>query len=153
MPPSAAPCSLAMTVAAASATAAATPTHAPVLRHLSTLDRFLPLGIFAATGLGLPLGRLRPPLGALLDVVRVAGALLSDLPGHRNALILIGPARCIAMALIWNSIATVVPGWRRAERTVVDVSMGEITTSVATFLVLSLCACRRFLPAAAPSTR
>ncbi|HEU5319869.1 MAG TPA: arsenical-resistance protein, partial [Methylomirabilota bacterium] len=46
---------------------------APVLRRLSTLDRFLPLWIFLAMGLGLVLGRRYPDLGAALDRVQVAG--------------------------------------------------------------------------------
>ncbi len=44
-----------------------------VLGRLSTLDRFLPLWIFAAMGLGLLLGRGFPGLGAALDRVQVAG--------------------------------------------------------------------------------
>ena len=46
---------------------------APVLKRLSTLDRYLPLWIFGAMGSGLLLGRLFPGLGALLDRVQVAG--------------------------------------------------------------------------------
>lgn len=198
---------------------------APVLRRLSTLDRFLPLWILAAMALGLLLGRVWPGLGAALDRVQLAdvsvpiavgllwmmypvlakvryetiGAhlgdtkllgtsllfnwvlgplvmfalawlFLPDLPEYRNGLILIGLARCIAMVLIWNSLAcgsnelaavlvalnsvfqiltysflgwiflTVVPGWMGAESTVVDVSMGEIATSVAIFLGVPLVA-------------
>jgi len=45
----------------------------PITRRLSTLDRFLPLWIFAAMGAGLLLGRVFPGLGALLDRVQVAG--------------------------------------------------------------------------------
>ncbi len=47
--------------------------EAPVLRRLSTLDRFLPLWIFAAMALGLLLGRVYPDLGAALDRVQMAG--------------------------------------------------------------------------------
>jgi ACR3 family arsenite transporter len=49
------------------------PIPANVLRRLSTLDRLLPLWIFAAMALGLVLGRLFPGLGAALDRVQVAG--------------------------------------------------------------------------------
>jgi len=45
----------------------------PVLKRLSTFDRFLPLWIFGAMGLGLLLGRIYPDLGAVLDRVQVAG--------------------------------------------------------------------------------
>ena len=131
-----------------------------VARRLSTLDRFLPLWIFAAMGLGLALGRIFPTLGAALDGVKVAGVsvpiglgllwmmypvlakvryetigqhvanrkllgtslffnwvlgpivmfalawlFLPDLPHYRTGLVLIGLARCIAMVLIWNSLA------------------------------------------------
>ena len=44
-----------------------------IVRRLSTLDRFLPVWIFAAMGLGLALGRVFPTLGAALDRVKVAG--------------------------------------------------------------------------------
>ncbi|MGH7619001.1 MAG: arsenic resistance protein, partial [Gemmatimonadaceae bacterium] len=44
-----------------------------VVRQLSTLDRFLPLWIFAAMGVGVVLGRVFPGLGAMLNRVQVAG--------------------------------------------------------------------------------
>lgn len=44
-----------------------------LLKRLSTLDRFLPLWIFAAMGLGLLLGRVFPDLGTALDRVQLAG--------------------------------------------------------------------------------
>jgi ACR3 family arsenite transporter len=47
--------------------------EAPVLRRLSSLDRWLPLWILAAMGLGLLLGRVYPELGALLDRFQMAG--------------------------------------------------------------------------------
>jgi ACR3 family arsenite transporter len=46
---------------------------APLLKRLSTIDRFLPLWIFAAMALGLLLGRVYPGLGAALDRVQLAG--------------------------------------------------------------------------------
>jgi ACR3 family arsenite transporter len=197
----------------------------PVVRRLSTLDRFLPFWIFAAMGLGLLLGHLFPNLGAALDRVKIAGVsvpigvgllwmmypvlakvryetighhaantkllatslffnwilgpivmfalawlLLPDLPAYRNGLVLIGLARCIAMVLIWNSLAcgsselaavlvalnsvfqiltysvlgwlflSVVPGWFGGETAVVHVSMWEIAKSVLIFLGIPLLA-------------
>src|SRR5512146_533327 len=205
----------------------AAPPQAPpsVVRRLSTLDRFLPLWIFAAMALGLVLGRVFPELGAILDRVKVAGVsvpigigllwmmypvlakvryetigrhvangrllgtslvlnwvigpvvmfalawlLLPDLPHYRNGLIMIGLARCIAMVLIWNSLAcgsgelaavlvalnsifqiltysllgwlflSVVPGWFGGETAVVHVSMWAIAKSVLIFLGVPLLA-------------
>lgn len=198
---------------------------APLLRRLSTLDRYLPVWILAAMAVGLALGRLWPDLGTALDAVQVAGVsvpiavgllwmmypvlakvryesigthfgdpkllgtslvlnwvigpllmfalawlLLPDLPEYRNGLILIGLARCIAMVLIWNTLAcgsnelaavlvalnsvfqiltysvlgwfflTVAPVWLGAEGTVIDVSMLEIAKSVLIFLGVPLVA-------------
>ncbi len=48
----------------------------PVLRRLSTLDRFLPVWIVAAMALGLVLGRGVPGLAGALDAVRVGGISL-----------------------------------------------------------------------------
>jgi len=196
-----------------------------IIRGLSTLDRFLPLWIFAAMAAGLLLGRAFPGLGAMLDRVQVAGvsvpigigllwmmypvlakvryefigqhvangkllgtsllfnwllgpivmfalawAFLPDLPHYRNGLVLIGLARCIAMVLIWNSLAcgsnelaavlvafnsvfqiltysifgwlflSVVPGWFGADAAVVNVSMWAIAKSVLIFLGVPLLA-------------
>lgn len=198
---------------------------ASIVRRLSTLDRFLPLWIFAAMALGIVLGRILPGLGAVLDRVKVAGvsvpigvgllwmmypvlakvryetigqhiantkllgtslffnwvlgplvmlalawAFLPDLPAYRNGLVLIGLARCIAMVLIWNSLAcgsgelaavlvalnsvfqiltysvmgwlflTVVPGWFGGATAVVHVSMWTIARSVLIFLGIPLLA-------------
>ncbi len=198
---------------------------APVLRHLSTLDRFLPLWILSAMAAGVLLGRTAPGLGASLDRVQVAGVsvpiaigllwmmypvlakvryetigshvrdtrllgtsllfnwvlgplvmlalawiFLPDMPEYRTGLILIGLARCIAMVLIWNSLASgsgelaavlvalnslfqiltysflawlflgVVPTWFGAETAVVNVSMWEIAKSVLIFLGIPLAA-------------
>ncbi len=197
----------------------------PVLARLSTLDRFLPVWIFAAMAAGLLLDRVYPGIGAALDRVQVAGVsvpialgllwmmypvlakvryesigahlrdtkllgtslvlnwvlgplvmlglawlFLPDLPEYRNGLVLIGLARCIAMVLIWNSLAcgsgelaavlvalnsvfqiltysvlgwlflTVVPQWFGADVTTLHVSMGAIARSVAIFLGLPLVA-------------
>jgi ACR3 family arsenite transporter len=215
--PPAAPSAVSLTLPAAAG--------APVLARLSTLDRFLPLWIFAAMALGLLLGRVYPGLGTVLDRVQVAGVsvpiavgllwmmypvlakvryetigrhtrdtkllgtslvlnwvlgplvmlglawlFLPDLPAYRNGLVLIGLARCIAMVLIWNSLAcgsgelaavlvalnsvfqiltysvlgylflTVIPGWFGAESAVLHVTMGDIARSVLIFLGVPLVA-------------
>lgn len=44
----------------------------PLLNKLSTLDRFLPVWIIAAMGLGLALGRIFPSLQTVLDSVKIA---------------------------------------------------------------------------------
>ena len=47
--------------------------QANVVGKLSLLDRFLPLWIFAAMGLGILLGRVFPGLGAVLESFKVTG--------------------------------------------------------------------------------
>jgi ACR3 family arsenite transporter len=201
------------------------PGDASLLRKLSTLDRLLPLWIFAAMAIGLALGRLVPGIGPALDRVQVAGVsvpiaigllwmmypvlakvryetigrhigdtrllgtslvlnwivgplvmlglawiFLPDMPHYRNGLVLIGLARCIAMVLIWNSLAcgsgelaavlvalnsvfqiltysvlgwlflTVVPAWFGADTTALNVSMAQIARSVGIFLGVPLVA-------------
>ena len=197
----------------------------PVARRLSTLDRYLPLWILGAMGLGLALGRAFPGLGAALDRVKVAGvsvpiaigllwmmypvlakvrydtigqhvvngkllgtslffnwvlgpivmfvlawAFLPDLPHYRTGLVLIGLARCIAMVLIWNSLACgsselaavlvalnsvfqiltysflgwlflgVVPAWFGGSAAALNVSVWAIAKSVSIFLGIPLVA-------------
>lgn len=100
----------------------------------------------------------------------LAWFLLGDLPEYRNGLILIGLARCIAMVLIWNSLAggsrelaavlvalnsvfqiatysvlgflflSVIPRWLGADATAVHVSMWLIARSVLLFLGVPLLA-------------
>jgi ACR3 family arsenite transporter len=208
-----------------SAPATALAADRPILARLSTLDRFLPLWIFASMATGVLLGRVYPGLGATLDRVQVAGVsvpiavgllwmmypvlakvryesigrhardtkllgtslvlnwvvgplvmlglawlFLPDLPHYRNGLVLIGLARCIAMVLIWNSLAcgsgelaavlvalnsvfqiltysvlgwlflSVVPGWFGGQTAVVHVSMWAIAKSVLIFLGIPLLA-------------
>jgi ACR3 family arsenite transporter len=98
----------------------------------------------------------------------LAWLMLPDLPEYRNGLVIVGLARCIAMVLIWNSLASgsgevaavlvalnsvfqvltysvlgyfflaVVPGWLGASATVLQISMGAIAKSVALFLGVPL---------------
>jgi ACR3 family arsenite transporter len=108
-------------------------------------------------------------LGPLV-MLGLAWLFLPDLPAYRNGLVLIGLARCIAMVLIWNSLAcgsgelaavlvalnsvfqvltysvlgyfflTVIPGWFGADTAVLHVTMGEIARSVVIFLGVPLVA-------------
>lgn len=47
-----------------------------IAAQLSVLDRFLPLWIFVAMGLGVGLGRFYPAIGPMLDTVKVGGVSL-----------------------------------------------------------------------------
>ena len=197
----------------------------PVLRRLSTLDRFLPVWIGVAMAAGLLLGRLVDGLDDALAAVEVgsvslpialgllvmmypvlakvrydelghvtrdtrmlvtsivlnwvlgpalmfalAWLLLPDLPDYRTGLIIVGLARCIAMVLIWNDLASgdgeaaailvalnavfqilafallgyfylqVLPGWLGLDQAALDVSVWSIATSVLVFLGIPLLA-------------
>ena len=52
------------------------PEDAPVLRRLSTLDRFLPVWILAAMAIGLGLGRAIDGLDDALDAVKIGSVSL-----------------------------------------------------------------------------
>lgn len=108
-------------------------------------------------------------VGPLLMLV-LAWIFLPDLPEYRNGLVMIGLARCIAMVLIWNSLAcgsnelaavlvainsvfqilsyallgwfflTVVPGWLGQDTTQLAVSITDIGLSVLLFLGVPLVA-------------
>jgi ACR3 family arsenite transporter len=156
----------------------------------ATLERFKLAGVSVPIGLGLlwmmypVLARVRYEsigehvgnralLGTSLFLNWVLGpmvmfalawSLLPDLPEYRNGLIIVGLARCIAMVLIWNTLASgsgelaallvalnsifqictysvlgyfylaVVPRWLGAGGTSLDVSMVDIAKSVLIFL-------------------
>jgi ACR3 family arsenite transporter len=100
----------------------------------------------------------------------LAWVFLSDLPELRTVLIIVGLARCIAMVLIWNDLAsgsrelaavlvainslfqivmysvlgwfylTVLPGWLGLDTQSLDVSIWEIAKSVLIFLGIPLAA-------------
>ena len=52
------------------------PSPPKVAARLSLIDRFLPVWIFVAMGLGIALGRVYPAIGPLLDTVKVGGVSL-----------------------------------------------------------------------------
>jgi ACR3 family arsenite transporter len=132
--------------------------------------RFDSLGRFQARGqvFGLSLV-LNWVVGPLL-MFGLAWAFLPDQPHYRNGLILIGLARCIAMVLIWNTLAcgdgdvaavlvainsifqilmysvlgwlflTEIPSWFGSESTTLDISMWMIAKNVLFFLGIPLLA-------------
>ncbi len=159
------------------------------------LDRVQLVGVSVPIGIGLlwmmypVLARVRygalrervnlPLLGTSLTLNWVIGPLLMfalawlllpDLPAYRNGLIIVGLARCIAMVLIWNTLAcgsgelaavlvalnslfqvltystlgylflAVIPRWLGDAGTALDVSMLAIAKSVGIFLGLPLLA-------------
>ncbi|MBC7545487.1 MAG: ACR3 family arsenite efflux transporter [Candidatus Sericytochromatia bacterium] len=108
-------------------------------------------------------------LGPIL-MFALAWLFLPDMPAYRTGLIMIGLARCIAMVLLWNTLAegeseaaavmvalnsvfqivmyaglgyfflTVVPGWFGAGATALHISMWDIAKSVLIFLGIPLAA-------------
>jgi ACR3 family arsenite transporter len=132
--------------------------------------RYETLGRFTAQGRLFGVSMLLNWVIGPLLMFGLAWVFLPDEPHYRNGLILIGLARCIAMVLIWNQLAcgdgevaavlvainsvfqivmysvlgwlflTEIPGWFGAETTTLDVSMGEIATSVLIFLGIPLAA-------------
>ncbi len=98
----------------------------------------------------------------------LAWLLLPDLPAYRTGLIIVGLARCIAMVIIWNDLASgdreaaavlvalnsafqvvafavlgwfylsVLPGWLGLQQAGLDVSPWQIATSVVVFLGIPL---------------
>lgn len=132
--------------------------------------RFETLGRFQASGRLFGLSVLLNWIVGPLLMFGLAWAFLPDEPHYRNGVILIGLARCIAMVLIWNSLAcgdgevaavlvainslfqifmysvlgwlflTEIPAWFGAESTALDVSIGEIAKNVLIFLGIPLVA-------------
>ena len=132
----------------------------PVASRLSVLDRYLTVWIFAAMALGIALGWFVPDVESLVDSFSVGTTNIPIAIG----LILIGLARCIAMVIVWNDIArgsteyaaglvafnsifqvlfysvyawlfvTVLPPLFGLHGSVVDISIGQIASSVFIYL-------------------
>jgi len=153
----------------------------PAPKKLSFLDRFLTLWIFLAMLLGVGSGYLYPRVVQFWNLFQydttnvpiaigpilmffLAISFLSGYPEYMVGLIMIGLARCIAMVIVWNDLAsgdteycaglvafnsifqvlffsvyayifiTILPGWFGLKGTVVDISIGQIAKSVFIYL-------------------
>ncbi|HEV2067241.1 MAG TPA: ACR3 family arsenite efflux transporter [Thermomicrobiales bacterium] len=132
--------------------------------------RYETLGRFSTQGRLIGVSMLLNWVIGPLLMFGLAWAFLPDEPAYRTGLILIGLARCIAMVLIWNTLAcgdgevaavlvainsvfqivmysvlgwlflTEIPGWFGAQSTAVDISMGELAVNVLIFLGIPLLA-------------
>jgi len=130
--------------------------------------RYETLGRFTSQGKLLGVSMLLNWVIGPLLMFGLAWGFLPDEPAYRTGLILIGLARCIAMVLIWNTLAcgdgevaavlvainsvfqivmysvlgwlflTEIPRWFGAQSTHVDISMGEIGVNVLIFLGIPL---------------
>ena len=132
--------------------------------------RFETLGRFKSQGRLLGVSMLLNWVVGPLLMFGLAWAFLPDEPAYRTGLIQIGLARCIAMVLIWNTLAcgdgevaavlvainsvfqivmysvlgwlflTEIPSWFGARSSGVDISMAEIAVNVLIFLGIPLLA-------------
>jgi len=132
--------------------------------------RYESLGRFSTQGKLFAVSTLLNWIVGPILMFALAWIFLPDLPEYRNGLILIGIARCIAMVLIWNTLAcgdgdvaavlvavnsvfqivmyavlgwlflTAIPSWFGADSTALDLSMADIAVNVAFFLGIPLLA-------------
>jgi len=130
------------------------------IKKLTFLDRFLTLWIFLAMFVGVSTGYLFPGVRDVINMFQVGTTNIPIAIG----LILIGLARCIAMVIVWNELAsgdteycaglvafnsifqvllfsvyawvfiTVLPEWMGLKGMVVDISIGQIAESVFIYL-------------------